>query len=432
MINKYDNYIETDCKWVDKTPKHWSVYRAGALLSERRVKVDDINYPALSVTMSGVVEQLSNIAKTSDGDNRKLVKKNDFVINSRSDRKGSSGIAPRDGSVSVINIVLQIKEADRGFIQYLLKSYYFVEELFRNGQGIHGDLWTTKWEQFKCIKIPTPPIKEQQLITKYLDKETQRINNLINKAHKKIALLKEYKTAIINRYVTKGLDSKVKMKDSGIELLGKIPKHWRVMRLANIGKFWKCKNITNGDLVDKGDPVILYSHIYTSYNRVATDPVFYITKKLSQQVASISKGDFLFTSSGESIDEIGKCVLYDGDKNVSVGGDVTILSPLNDKDFNNNFLSFVLNSSYANNYKSSQSRGDIIVHIYSKQLKNLYIAVPPQEEQKKIAKQLIQMETNTDGLVDKYNRKIKLLKEYKDSLISSVVTGKVRVTEEML
>ena len=106
-MNRREGYKETGIEWLGKIPSDWAFSRVGNFFKERLEKVDDIEYPPLSVTMSGIVDQLANVAKTNDGDNRKLVKKDDFVINSRSDRKGSSGIAPRDGSVSLINIVLE-------------------------------------------------------------------------------------------------------------------------------------------------------------------------------------------------------------------------------------------------------------------------------------------------------------------------------------
>ena len=100
-MNKFDRYKETGIEWIGKIPTNWQLLTVGKFFNERKEKVDDVTYPPLSVTMSGIVDQLSEVAKTNDGDNRKLVKKDDFVINSRSDRKGSSGIANRDGSVSL-------------------------------------------------------------------------------------------------------------------------------------------------------------------------------------------------------------------------------------------------------------------------------------------------------------------------------------------
>ena len=169
-MDRHHGYQETAHEWIGEIPTHWGVSRAGKFFVERTETVDDVNYPPLSVTMLGVVDQLSDVAKSDDSGNRKLVRRNDFVINSRSDRKGSSGIAPRDGSVSLINIVLEPRDVNPQYIQYLFKSYFFKEEFFRNGKGIHWDLWTTRWEQLKNINIPVPPYEDQGLISNYLDK----------------------------------------------------------------------------------------------------------------------------------------------------------------------------------------------------------------------------------------------------------------------
>ena len=107
MINKYENYKISGYEWLGEIPQNWNISRIARYYKTRNEKVDDTTFPPLSVTMSGIVDQLENVSKSDDGDNRKLVRKNDFVINSRSDRKGSSGISPRDGSVSLINIVLE-------------------------------------------------------------------------------------------------------------------------------------------------------------------------------------------------------------------------------------------------------------------------------------------------------------------------------------
>ena len=123
-MNKSVSNFATGFEWIGEIPTHWQLSRVGKFFIERSEKVDDVTYPPLSVTMNGIVDQLSDVAKSNDNDNRKLVKKDDFVINSRSDRKGSSGIAPRDGSVSLINIVLAPKNIDPKYIENLFKSYY--------------------------------------------------------------------------------------------------------------------------------------------------------------------------------------------------------------------------------------------------------------------------------------------------------------------
>ena len=109
-FEKYSSYKDSGVEWLGEIPEHWVLTRLGTRFFERKEKVSDKDYAALSVTKKGIVPQLDSAAKTNDGDNRKLVKAGDFVINSRSDRKGSSGVSPLDGSVSLINIVLEPRD----------------------------------------------------------------------------------------------------------------------------------------------------------------------------------------------------------------------------------------------------------------------------------------------------------------------------------
>ena len=118
----YEAYQESGFDWLGRVPNHWELRRLGGYFSERREKVSDEDFAALSVTMQGIVPQLEDAAKTKDGDNRKLVRKGDFVINSRSDRKGSSGVSPLDGSVSLIAIVLEPEDMCPEYICLLYTS----------------------------------------------------------------------------------------------------------------------------------------------------------------------------------------------------------------------------------------------------------------------------------------------------------------------
>jgi type I restriction enzyme S subunit len=145
-FQKYPAYKVSGVEWLGEIPKHWELTRLGSYFEERKTKVSDKDYPPLSVTKQGILPQLDSAAKTNDGDNRKLVKKGDFVINSRSDRKGSSGIANEDGSVSLINIVMKPISIHPTFCNYLLKSNAFVEENNRIGHVIVADLWTTRYD----------------------------------------------------------------------------------------------------------------------------------------------------------------------------------------------------------------------------------------------------------------------------------------------
>ena len=176
----------TDTKYkhteLGPIPQHWEIGRLANYFTERREKVSDKEFAPLSVTKNGVLPQLENVAKSNDSENRKGVRKGDFVINSRSDRKGSSGVSDRDGSVSLINIVLTPRKSiNTAYCNYLLKSQNFIEEFYRYGRGIVADLWTTRYSEMKLMKLAIPPLDEQEAMVAYLDEQTGKIDAAIER-----------------------------------------------------------------------------------------------------------------------------------------------------------------------------------------------------------------------------------------------------------
>lgn len=204
--SKYDAYRDSGVQWVGQFPANWELARLGGLFEERRHKVSDTDFEPLSVTKNGIFPQLANAAKTNDGENRKLVRAGDFVINSRSDRKGSSGISPLDGSVSLINIVLEPKRILPEFCHHLLKSYAFVEEYYRVGRGIVADLWTTRYDEMRTILIALPSPDEQRTIAAFLDGKCALIDEAVRIKEKQIRLLVERRQILIQQAVTRGLN----------------------------------------------------------------------------------------------------------------------------------------------------------------------------------------------------------------------------------
>ena len=214
-------------EWIGDIPQEWEVSRIGYLFSERKVKVSDKEYEPLSVTMQGIVPQLSTAAKTDAHDDRKLVCNGDFVINSRSDRRGSCGISKYDGSVSLINIVLKPRiEISQQYYNWLFKSSAFSDEFYKWGHGIVDDLWTTNWQDMKHIYISLLPLPEQQRIAEFLDRKCAEIDSIIAKTKATIEQYKALKQSVITQAVTKGIRPDRPMKDSGIEWIGEIPQEW--------------------------------------------------------------------------------------------------------------------------------------------------------------------------------------------------------------
>lgn len=225
---RYEKYKQTGTKWITSIPVSWDMQKIGALFVQRKEKVSDKDFAPISVTKNGILPQLATAAKTDDGDNRKKVCVGDFVINSRSDRKGSCGVSDLEGSVSLINIVLQPREQLSGkYAHYLLRNHFFSEEYYRNGRGIVADLWTTRYSEMKTILLPVPPREEQDQIVRYLDWQVSKINRLIAAKRKQIALLKEHRTAKINQAVTTGIHCDTQLAYTGYNWLPYAPANWK-------------------------------------------------------------------------------------------------------------------------------------------------------------------------------------------------------------
>ncbi|NLC04165.1 MAG: restriction endonuclease subunit S, partial [Tissierellia bacterium] len=236
---------DSGVEWIGEIPEDWELVRISSVVKERSDKVSSIDYEPLSVTKQGVVPQLEGVAKSNNPNDRKKVIKGDFVINSRSDRKQSCGIAPVDGSVSLINIILKLKRILPEYTKYLLDNYGFAEEFYRWGTGIVDDLWSTNYEKMKRIIIPLPPQSQQKSRADFLDKKVSEIDNIISKTKKAIEEYKRYKQSLITETVTKGLDENVQMKDSGIEWIGEIPENWDIVKFKRLFRILNGKEIKN-------------------------------------------------------------------------------------------------------------------------------------------------------------------------------------------
>ena len=202
-LDKNAQMKDSGTDWLGNIPKHWDISRIGSVYNLRNTKVSDKDYEPLSVTMKGVVQQLDTAAKTNAHDDRKLVRKGDFVINSRSDRRGSCGISPLDGSVSLINTVLApIGEMNPEYYNWLFHTVAFSDEFYKWGHGIVDDLWTTGWQEMKKILIPFPSLDEQKTIAEYLNNRCSQIDNVLQVKQEQLEVLTEYKKSLIYEYVT--------------------------------------------------------------------------------------------------------------------------------------------------------------------------------------------------------------------------------------
>ncbi len=420
----YPSYRDTGHQWLGRIPSHWRSQRLGAVFTERRQKVSDRDFQPLSVTKHGIVPQLETAAKTDDGDNRKCVRRGDFVINSRSDRKGSSGLSSLDGSVSLINTVLSPDPSLSGrFVHYLLRSIPFQEEFYRFGKGIVADLWSTNYSEMKAITLALPPQDEQVLIATFLDGETAKIDVLIEEQQRLIALLDEKRQAVISRAVTKGLDADVPMKDSGVEWLGEVPAHWEVVPL---GRRYEVQlgRMLNGER-SAGDHLRPYLRVAdVQWGRINTADLPLMDFPPEAQAAyRLVPGDLLVNEGGSYV---GRSAIWRGEiEECYYQKALHRLRPRNVTSDSTEFLLGVME--YATKFGVFVAGGNqtTIDHLTADQLRKYRFAFPPEQEQQAIASFLRQGAEAADQARVAAEDGILLLKERRSALISAAVTGAI-------
>ena len=399
-------------EWVGKIPFTWNISNIGGMYALRNEKVSDRDYPPLSVTKQGVLPQLENVAKTDAHDDRKLVRIGDFAINSRSDRRGSCGISAYDGSVSLINTVLCPRnEMNPRYYNWLFHTAEFADEFYKQGHGIVDDLWTTRWQDMKRIQVPQPSLKEQESIASFLDSKCAEIDALMADIQAQIETLEQYKRSVITEAVTKGLDSKVDMKDSGIEWIGTIPQTWNI---SNIGGMYALRN---EKVSDKDYPPLSVTKqgVLPQLENVAKTDA-HDDRKL------VRVGDFAINSRS---DRRGSCGISAYDGSVSLIN--TVLCPRNE--MNPRYYNWLFHTTeFADEfYKQGHGIVDDLWTTRWQDMKRIQVPKPTLAEQEVIANFLDSKCAEIEACIATKKEQLSTLEAYKKSLIYEYVTGKKEV-----
>lgn len=410
---------DSGLKWLGEIPADWALAKIGGLYSIRNEKVSDKDYPPLSVTNKGILPQLETAAKTNDGDNRKLVRVGDFAINSRSDRRGSCGISPYDGSVSLINIVMVPRnEMVPTYYEWLFHTTQFGDENYRWGHGIVDDLWTTGWQDMKKITIPMPSLDEQRRIADYLDTKCAEIDALTADIQTQIDTLEQYKRSVITETVTKGLNPDAEMKDSGIEWVGMIPAHWIIHPVYTY--FGERKNKNRFGAED--------NLLSLSYGRVIRKDI-----NTSDGLLPESFNTYNIVEAGDII--IRPTDLQNDKRSLRTGlvkehGIITSayidLCPI--KKVDSRYFHFLLHAYDVMKVFYNMGNGVRQGLNYS-EFSRLMVFEPPYDEQVAIANHLDAKCIEIDGVIAQKQEQLSTLETYKKSLIYEYVTGKKAVPE---
>lgn len=401
--------------WIGTIPQDWQLSKIGSLYTQRNEKVSDKDYQPLSVTMQGILPQLATAAKTDDGDNRKLVRVGDFAINSRSDRRGSCGISPLDGSVSLINIILTPRTAMHpGYYNWLFHTTLFADEFYKWGHGIVADLWTTRWQEMKSITVPVPEYAEQERIAAFLDAECAEIDAVLEKTRASIEEYKKLKQAVITQAVTKGIRGDRPMKDGGIEWIGDIPAEWDVIRNVFLYK-------EKSRLPEENAVSLSLSQVD---GLIATDDMKERSLKTSTYDGwkQVRTNDLVLNRFKGHLG-----VLFAANIEGMVSFHYGVYEPL--RQFDSKFFEYLYHSDAYKAILGLKSNGMTIglQNLSNQNFYSVYSLYPPEEEQQEIIQYLDDKCSSIDALVVQKQEHLTEIENYKKSLIYEYVTGKKEV-----
>lgn len=417
-LRPYENYKSIDLPWLNSIPEHWSVSRNKNMMFQAKSLVggNHNNYKLLSLTLNGVIarDMVNPKGKfPKEFDTYQIVREKDlvFCLFDIDETPRTVGISPLDGMITGAYTVFNVNNANERYLYY----YYLALDNNKMLKPLYTGLRkVVSADTFLRTKLPVPPRSEQDKIVKYLDHQLAKINKFIKAKKKLIAVLKEQKQAIINEAVTKGLDPNVKMKASGIEWLGDVPEHWGISRNKNIMKVKK---------VIVGDNHKEYKLLSLTVNGVIVRDISSGKGKFPSDFSTyqrVDNGDLVFCLF--DVDETPRTVGCAHDTGMITGA-----------------------------YTVFEVKPEIRDYVYfyylaidnKKSLKPLYtglrkvvptdsflrskIAIPPLGEINRIVHYINERTEAIDNSMKLIENEISLLMEYKNSLISDVVTGKVDV-----
>ena len=438
------DFKNSGTSWLGEIPEHWATRRIRTVAEMRVSNVDKhTSEGEIPVRLCNYVDVYKNdritqqipfmraTASEEEIDKFKL-NRNDVVITKDSETWDDIGVPalvtePADDLISGYHLaILRPKPDTYGpYLFWTLQSkptaYQFHVEakgVTRYGLGHHG---------IQSTLIPHPPLPEQAAIVRYLDDADQQIQAYVSVKERLIALLEEERQALVHQAVTRGLDPNVKLKPSGVEWLGDVPEHWEVIQIGKLGTFSKGSGGTKEDEVPKGIPCIRYGDLYTTHKYFVEQSRGFIALEKTSNYTPIQSGDILFPTSGETIEEIGKSAVNLIEPPVYCGGDVIIFRPT--APMHPRFSGYTLDSTISQDQKSRMGRGVSIMHIYSNQLRYLWVAIPPMNEQQAVSQYIDEKTSTIRTTITQASRQIELIEEYRTRLIADVVTGKIDVRE---
>jgi len=432
----YPNYKDSGVEWLGDIPDDWGSTKLKYVgetiigLTYSPNNIVDGNNGVLVLRSSniqhGVIAYDDNVYVDSRIPNKLITKVDDILICTRN---GSRKLIGKNALIDIqskglsFGAFTSVFRSDSNlFVFYILNSSLFT---YQSGRFMTTTINQLTTGTLNSFEIALPPLQEQKSIANYLDKATAKIDTLIEKQTKLIALLKEKRQAVISSAVTRGLDASVPMKDSGVEWLGEIPEHWGLSKTGLLLKYLSY-GFTNPMPTTSDGPIMLtandiqYDHIEYQKARSTSRDAY---ETLLTSKSKPKKHDLLLTKDGT----LGRVAIHEG-------GDVCINQSVALLRVNENKMSslFLLKALLGSNYQNRmiyEAGGTTIKHIYISRLAKMALAVPPLIEQRVIVDYISKKQQQYNSLIKKSTQAVELLKEKRTALISAAVTGKIDVRD---
>jgi len=440
VIAIYNKYKSTDFDLMDEIPHNWNstkikhiatVYNGDSLNDELKEQFS-LNKEGLSYIASkdidlntGAIDYNNGMIIPDSLGNFKIAPMNSTLLCIEG---GSAGrkIAFTNQNVCFVNKLACFLSEDyytSKFLFYYLKSHVFQNQFRRSLTGLIGGVSISNINNFI---IPLPSINEREIIAKFLDCKVNIIDQLISKKEKLIRSLIEKRQAIINEAVTKGINPNSRLKDSGVEWLGMIPEEWDLANLRYLGSFQNGIS-QSGDYFGSGDTFLSYGDVYKNERLPELVSGLALSNKTEKEHYSVREGDVFFTRTSETIEEIGiASTCFKTIENAVFSGFLIRMRPFENKLYKG-FSKYYFRSFVPRIHFTKEMNLVTRASLSQELLKSLPVCLPPLEVQKEIASYLDKKTSIVDSALAKIESSIEKLKEYRQSLISEAVTGKIDV-----
>ncbi|MFN7203009.1 MAG: restriction endonuclease subunit S [Aphanizomenon sp.] len=426
----YQKYKDSGVVWLGDIPEHWEQkrFKFSVNLINNKIEAENSNlsYMGLEHIESWTGKKIEDKNASSEGIGSHFLP-NDVLFGKLRPYLAKVYLSDIEGLASTEALVLRCKNnIFPKFLKYYILSRDFINIVDSSTFG--AKMPRASWDFIGNLFFIFPPLNEQEKIAQFLDYKTKQIDELIKKKETLIEKLDEKRTAIISHAVTKGLDSSVPIKDSGLEWLGDIPKHWEVKRLRYIGS---CQNgISKGaDYFGFGYPFVNYTDVYANIELPKTVSGLANSTDMDRINYSVQKGDIFFTRTSETIEEIGiTSTCFNSINNATFSGFLIRVRPFPNllfTGFSKYYFRCQLHRLFFVKEMNLVTRASLSQEL----LKRLPVLLPTIEEQKQISKHLDQKTAQIDQQKAKIKQAIELLKEYRTSLITNAVTGKIDVSQ---